>query len=62
MQKKKEITFFSDVIIIYKRRGTLIYCERNSFTNATEAEWVTFMKERNPKIKVKYLKNDYIRF
>ncbi|MRJ46072.1 hypothetical protein [Fundicoccus ignavus] len=50
------------VTLVQSRFKLLTVYERNSFTNATEAEWVAFMKERNPKIKVKYLKNDYIRF
>lgn len=58
----KQIVLFSDMIMITKRGKGLIYYRRNSFTNATEEEWIAFMKERNPKIKVKYLKNDYIRF
>jgi len=58
----KQIVLFSDVIMITKRGKVLIYYNRHSFTNATEEEWLAFMKERNPKIKVKYLKNDYIRF
>ena len=56
------LIFYSDIIVIKGKIGSLMVYERNSFTNATEAEWVAFMKERNPKIKVKYLKNDYIRF
>ena len=58
----KQIVLFSDLIMITNRGKGRIYYDRNSFTNATEAEWIAFMKERNPKIKVKYLKNDYIRF
>lgn len=61
-QKIGTIIFFSDIIVINKKIGSLMVYQRNSFTNATEEEWIAFMKERNPKIKVKYLKNDYIRF
>ena len=50
------------VTLVQSRFKLLKIYERNSFTNGTEAEWIAFMKERNPKIKVKYLKNDYIRF
>lgn len=56
------IIFFSDVILVQSRFKLLTMYERDSFNNATEEEWLAFMKERNPKIKVKYLKNDYIRF
>lgn len=61
-QKIGTIIFFSDIIVINKKIGSLMVYQRNSFINATEKEWIAFMKERNPKIKVKYLKNDYIRF
>lgn len=50
------------VTLVQSRFKLLTMYERDSFNNATEEEWLAFMKERNPKIKVKYLKNDYIRF
>lgn len=61
-QKIGTIILFSDIIVINKKIGSLMVYQRHSFINATEEEWLAFMKERNPKIKVKYLKNDYIRF
>lgn len=42
--------------MITKKGKGLIYYERNAFTNATEEEWLAFMKERNPKIKMKCFK------
>ena len=58
----REIVFCSDLIMLFKKSKGILYYDRNSFTNATEEEWIAFMKEHNPKIKVKYLKNDYIHF
>ena len=54
------IYFFSDVIIVRKKMEFIMYYARNSFTNATEEEWVQFMKRQNPKIKVRRFKSDYI--
>lgn len=58
--KIKGIYFFSDVIIVYKKREVIFYYDRNSFINTTEEEWVQFMKSKNPKIKVRRFKSDYI--
>lgn len=56
----KGIYFFSDVILVREKKGFIMYYARNSFTNATEEEWVQFMKSKNPKIKVRRFKSDYI--
>ncbi|MRI86167.1 hypothetical protein GIY09_09955 [Aerococcaceae bacterium WS4759] len=54
------IYFFSDVIIVRKKMQFILYYARESFVNATEEEWVQFMKTQNPKIKVRRFKFDYI--
>lgn len=54
------IYFFSDVIIVRKKMQFILYYARDSFVNATEEEWVQFMKKQNPKIKVRRFKLEYI--
>ena len=54
------IYFFSDIIIVRRKRKAIFYYTRNSFINATEEEWLQFMLSKNPKIKVRRFKTDYI--
>lgn len=51
------ILVLKDVIIIRRNLKNVLHYARHSFTNATEEEWVQFMKTKNPNIKVRRFKS-----
>lgn len=44
-------------MIVSRNLTNVLHYARHSFTNATEEEWVQFMKTKNPNIKVRRFKS-----
>ncbi|MGO4939696.1 hypothetical protein ACTQ45_06695 [Fundicoccus sp. Sow4_D5] len=57
--RMKGIYFSSDIIFVRNQKGIIMYYARGSFINATEEEWVQFMKSKNPKINVRRFKSGF---